>query len=93
MLARTMRGISVLIISACLLLQPEQRAAVPLQITRTCDSRDRRTSDFGVCWSLDIRNVKGSTISVSGQERKYISVSPSFFSDVASLQLPNGSRS
>jgi hypothetical protein len=31
---------------------------VPIQITRTYDSRDHRTNDFGIGWSLDIRNVR-----------------------------------
>lgn len=30
---------------------------LPIQITRTYDSRDHRTNDFGIGWSLDIRNV------------------------------------
>jgi RHS repeat-associated protein len=33
-------------------------AGVPIEIVRTYDSRDRRTNDFGVGWSLDIRNVR-----------------------------------
>src|SRR5439155_52987 len=33
-------------------------AGVPIEIVRTYDSRDRRSNDFGVGWSLDIRNVR-----------------------------------
>jgi RHS repeat-associated protein len=33
-------------------------AGVPIEIVRTYDSRDQRTNDFGVGWSLDIRNVR-----------------------------------
>ena len=33
-------------------------AGIPIEIVRTYDSRDRRTNDFGVGWSLDVRNVR-----------------------------------
>ncbi len=33
-------------------------AGLPIEIVRTYDSRDTRTGDFGVGWTLDIRNVR-----------------------------------
>lgn len=33
-------------------------AGVPIQIVRTYDSRDQRTNDFGIGWSLDIGNIR-----------------------------------
>ncbi len=33
-------------------------AGIPLQITRTYDSRNKETGDFGVGWSMDIKNVR-----------------------------------
>ncbi len=33
-------------------------AGIPIEIVRTYDSRETHTNDFGVGWSLDIRNVR-----------------------------------
>ena len=33
-------------------------AGVPIEVIRSYDSRDKRTGDFGVGWTLDIRNVR-----------------------------------
>jgi RHS repeat-associated protein len=33
-------------------------AGLPIEITRTYDSRDRRSGDFGVGWTLGVRNVR-----------------------------------
>ena len=33
-------------------------SGIPIEITRTYDSRDQRTNDFGVGWSLDVRNIR-----------------------------------
>jgi RHS repeat-associated protein len=33
-------------------------AGLPIQIIRTYDSRDKRTNDFGVGWSLEIKNIR-----------------------------------
>ncbi len=33
-------------------------AGTPIEIVRTYDSRDQRTNDFGVGWSLELRNVR-----------------------------------
>ena len=33
-------------------------AGIPIQVIRSYDSRDKRTGDFGVGWTLDIRNAR-----------------------------------
>ena len=33
-------------------------AGLPIQINRTYDSRDKRVGDFGVGWTLDIKNIR-----------------------------------
>jgi len=33
-------------------------AGIPIEIIRTYDSRDRRQGDFGVGWTLDVKNVR-----------------------------------
>jgi RHS repeat-associated protein len=33
-------------------------AGLPIQLTRTYDSRDKRTGDFGVGWTLAVKNVR-----------------------------------
>jgi RHS repeat-associated protein len=33
-------------------------SGIPIEIVRTYDSRDQRTNDFGIGWSLDIRNIR-----------------------------------
>lgn len=33
-------------------------AGIPIQVTRTYDSRDKRVGDFGVGWTLDLRNIR-----------------------------------
>jgi RHS repeat-associated protein len=47
-------------------------SGIPIQIVRTYDSRDQRTDDFGVGWSLDIRNI---------QLQKTRSLGPNWFQD------------
>ena len=48
-------------------------AGIPIQIVRTYDSRDHTTNDFGVGWSIDVRNVR---------LQKNRSIGPSWFEDV-----------
>jgi hypothetical protein len=33
-------------------------AGIPIQVTRTYDSRDKRAGDFGVGWTLDLKNIR-----------------------------------
>ncbi|HEV2706799.1 MAG TPA: RHS repeat-associated core domain-containing protein [Pyrinomonadaceae bacterium] len=33
-------------------------AGIPIQVVRTYDSRDKRAGDFGVGWTLDVRNMR-----------------------------------
>lgn len=33
-------------------------AGIPIQVTRTYDSRDKRPGDFGVGWTLDLKNIR-----------------------------------
>lgn len=33
-------------------------AGIPIQVTRTYDSRDKRVGDFGVGWTLDVKNIR-----------------------------------
>jgi RHS repeat-associated protein len=43
-------------------------AGLPIQVIRTYDSRDKRTGDFGVGWTLDIKTVRVQENRVTGVE-------------------------
>jgi hypothetical protein len=42
-------------------------AGIPIEVTRTYDSRDKRVGDFGVGWTLDIASVRVQKNRVVGQ--------------------------
>ena len=41
-------------------------AGIPIDIIRTYDSRDKRVGDFGVGWTIDVRNARLQESSVAG---------------------------
>ena len=41
-------------------------SGIPIQITRTYDSRDKRTGDFGVGWSLGVKALRVSASGIQG---------------------------
>ncbi|MBI1790799.1 MAG: hypothetical protein HYR60_24995, partial [Acidobacteria bacterium] len=43
-------------------------AGLPIQVVRTYDSRDKRTGDFGVGWTLDLKTVRTSVSGVMGDD-------------------------
>ncbi|MCB8978742.1 MAG: hypothetical protein H6657_15085 [Ardenticatenaceae bacterium] len=43
-------------------------SGIPIQIIRTYDSRDKRVGDFGVGWTLDIRDVRVEETGVMGAD-------------------------
>ncbi len=42
-------------------------AGLPIQVTRTYDSRDKRTGDFGAGWTMSIASVRVEKTGVLGQ--------------------------
>jgi RHS repeat-associated protein len=42
-------------------------AGLPIEVTRSYDSRDKRTGDFGVGWTLGVRNVRVEKSGVLGE--------------------------
>ncbi|NIS81748.1 MAG: hypothetical protein GTO14_16420 [Anaerolineales bacterium] len=74
-------------------------AGIPIQIIRTYDSRDKRTGDFGVGWTLDIKDVRLQENDVIGiRWRQTVSggIFPTYCieptaSHVVSITLPSGS--
>jgi RHS repeat-associated protein len=73
-------------------------AGIPIQIIRTYDSRDKRTGDFGVGWTLDIKNLRVEENGVIGQNwllTKSIGPIPTYcvqptVLNIVSVTLPNG---
>ena len=68
---------------------------MPIQLTRLYDSRDKRTGDFGVGWSLGVKALRVSTSGVLGTKWQVVQQSTSFAlvpgSDhFVSVALPNG---
>ena len=53
-------------------------AGIPLRVTRTYDSRDKRKGDFGYGWRLDLSNVRVQTPRTLGLSWQGI-VSPGYF--------------
>ncbi|MDQ3802896.1 MAG: putative Ig domain-containing protein [Acidobacteriota bacterium] len=43
-------------------------AGLPIQVTRTYDSRDKRAGDFGVGWTLGLRNIRVEESGVLGAD-------------------------
>jgi RHS repeat-associated protein len=43
-------------------------AGLPIQVIRTYDSRDKRTGDFGVGWTLDIKSTRLQENGVTGED-------------------------
>jgi RHS repeat-associated protein len=41
-------------------------AGLPIQVTRTYDSRDKRTGDFGVGWTLGVKNIRVEKMGIPG---------------------------
>jgi len=41
-------------------------AGVPMEVTRTYDSRDKRVGDFGFGWTMGLRNIRVEKSSVLG---------------------------
>jgi len=53
-------------------------AGIPMQVIRTCDSRDKRVGDFGVGWTLGLKNIrlpKNRTIGNNGFENAQLIIS------------------
>ncbi len=43
-------------------------AGIPITITRTYDSRNKTKGDFGICWTMDIKNIELSESGVMGRD-------------------------
>jgi RHS repeat-associated protein/uncharacterized repeat protein (TIGR01451 family) len=54
-------------------------AGVPMDLTRTYDSRDKRVGDFGVGWNLGLRNIRVEKSGVLGKGWAHTKSSGGFF--------------
>lgn len=70
-------------------------SGIPIQITRTYDSRDKRAGDFGVGWSLGIKALRVSASGVQGTGWEVVQAGTAFgliagTDHFVSVALPNG---
>ncbi len=70
-------------------------SGIPIQITRTYDSRDKRTGEFGVGWSLGIKALRVSASGVQGTGWEVFQAGTAFglvagTDHFVSVALPNG---
>lgn len=73
-------------------------AGIPIQVTRTYDSRDKRMGDFGVGWTLDLKNIrlqKNRHLGLNWEQTSSGGLFPSYFLSsrrdrVVTITFPDG---